>query len=54
MIAKFLLPIDHDDPKSWKEAQPVALEQAEFYDAELTVVAVIPEIIRPPSLPENL
>ena len=53
MIKKILLPIDHTDEKSWKKALPVALEQAEFYDAALTVISVIPEIIQLPNLPAN-
>ena len=51
MATKILLPIDHTDDRSWKNALPVALEQAKFYEAELHAVAVIPEIIQLPNLP---
>ncbi|SMO88659.1 universal stress protein [Ruegeria faecimaris] len=53
MATKILLPIDHSDDRSWKQALPVALEQAKFYGAELHAVAVIPEIIQLPNLPAN-
>ena len=53
MATKILLPIDHTDERSWKLALPIAIEQAKFYNAELNVVAVVPEIIRLPNLPAN-
>ncbi|MES0824361.1 universal stress protein [Ruegeria sp. SCP11] len=53
MATKILLPIDHTDDRSWKNALPLALEQAKFYGAELHAVAVIPEIIQLPNLPAN-
>ena len=53
MSTKILLPIDHTDDRSWKKAVPFAMEQARFYDAELHVVSVIPEIIQLPNLPAN-
>lgn len=53
MATKILLPIDHTDEKSWKSALRVAREQAKFYDAELHIVSVIPEIIVLPNLPAN-
>lgn len=53
MATKILLPIDHTDDRSWKQALPVALEQAKFYDADLHAVSVIPEIIQLPNLPAN-
>ena len=53
MATKILLPIDHTDDRSWKQALPVALEQAKFYGAKLHTVSVIPEIIQLPNLPAN-
>ncbi|WP_377194486.1 universal stress protein [Ruegeria meonggei] len=53
MATKILLPIDHTEEKSWKQALPAALEQAQFYGAELHAVSVIPEIIQLPNLPAN-
>ncbi len=53
MVTKILLPIDHTDDRSWKNALPVALEQAKFYNAELHAVSVIPEVILLPNLPAN-
>ena len=53
MTTKILLPIDHTDDQSWKQALPTALEQAKFAGATLEVVSVIPEIILLPNLPAN-
>ena len=53
MATKILLPIDHTDDRSWKNALPLAQEQAKFYSAELHAIAVIPEIIQLPNLPAN-
>ena len=53
MAKKILLPLDHADPKTWKQALPVAMEQAKFYGADLRAVTVIPEIIRLPNLPAD-
>lgn len=53
MTSKILLPIDHTDDRSWKKALPFALAQAKYYEAELHVVSVIPEIILLPNLPAN-
>jgi len=53
MTTKILLPIDYTDDQSWKQALPVALDQAKFYGASLEVVSVIPEIILLPNLPAN-
>ncbi|MCT4657390.1 MAG: universal stress protein [Cohaesibacter sp.] len=53
MVQKILLPIDHTDQNSWAKALPVAVEQAKFYGADLTVIGVIPEILHLPNLPAN-
>ncbi len=53
MYSKILLPIDHTDEASWEKALPFALEEAKLHGAELSVVSVIPEIVRLPNLPEN-
>jgi universal stress protein F len=53
MYSKILLPIDHSDQASWEKALPLALEEARSHGAELSVVSVIPEIMRLPNLPEN-
>ena len=53
MYQKILLTIDHTDPRTWKKALPVALNEAKQHDAALRVISVIPEIIRLPNLPEN-
>lgn len=53
MYSKILLPIDHTDKASWKKALPFALEEAKLHGAELSVVSVIPEILRLPNLPAN-
>lgn len=53
MATKILLPIDHTDDQSWKQALPAALAQAKFHNAELHAVSVIPEIILLPNLPAN-
>ncbi len=53
MFNKILLPIDHVDAASWRKALPAAMEEARLHGAELTVISVIPEIIRLPNLPEN-
>ncbi|UWQ32026.1 universal stress protein [Leisingera sp. M527] len=53
MATKILLTLDHNDDRSWKKALPLALEQANFYGAELHAVSVIPEIIQLPNLPAN-
>lgn len=53
MVQKILLPVDHTDAKSWETALPIALEQARFYGATLSVISVIPEIIKLPNLPAN-
>ena len=53
MYSKILLPIDHTDSASWEKALPLALEEAKSHGAELSVVSVIPEILRLPNLPEN-
>ncbi|MEM6659014.1 MAG: hypothetical protein AAF625_13075 [Pseudomonadota bacterium] len=44
VAAKILLPIDRTGDRSWKQALPVAVEQAIFSGAELHAVGVIPEI----------
>ncbi len=53
MYSKILLPIDDTDEASWEKALPLALEEAKSHGAELSVVTVIPEILRLPNLPEN-
>ena len=53
MATKILLSIDHTDETSWETALPMAMDQARFYEAELHVVSVIPEIIQLPNLPAN-
>lgn len=53
MFSKILLPIDHTDEATWAKALPLALEQAKLHGAELSVVSVIPEILRLPNLPAN-
>ena len=53
MYSKILLPIDHTDEASWEKALPFALEEAKLHGAELSVVSVIPGIVRLPNLPEN-
>lgn len=53
MATKILLPIDHTDESSWKQALPAALQQAGFFGADLHAVSVIPEIIQLPNLPAN-
>ncbi len=53
MYKKILLTIDHTDPRSWRKALPVALEEARQHGAGLRVISVIPEIIRLPNLPAN-
>jgi universal stress protein F len=53
MYKKILLPIDHADEATWKTALPAALEEARLHGAELSVVTVLPEILRLPNLPED-
>ena len=53
MVSKILLPIDHTDKASWETALPFASQEAKLHGAELSVVSVIPEILRLPNLPEN-
>ena len=53
MFSKILLPIDHSDEASWKKALPLARQEAAHHGASLSVVSVIPEILRLPNLPEN-
>ena len=53
MFSKILLPIDHSDEATWVKALPLAREEAKLHGAELSVVSVIPEILRLPNLPEN-
>jgi universal stress protein F len=53
MYKKILISIDYADEESWRRALPVALEEAKYHGAELSVVTVIPEIIRLPVLPDN-
>lgn len=53
MYKKILLPIDHGDEATWKDALPVALEEARLHGASLSVVTVLPEILRLPNLPDN-
>ncbi len=53
MFKKILLPIDYADPASWEKALSVAMEEARHHAANLTVISVIPEIIRLPNLPED-
>lgn len=53
MFSKILLPIDHTDEASWANVLPLAKEEAKLHGAELSVVAVIPEILRLPNLPAN-
>ena len=53
MFSKILLPIDHTDEASWAKALPLAREEAKLHGAELSVISVIPEILRLPNLPAN-
>ena len=53
MFKKILLPIDHTDRQSWEKALPLAREEAKLHGAALSVVSVVPEIIRLPNLPAN-
>lgn len=53
MFSKILLPIDHTDEASWAKALPLAREEARLHGAELSVISVIPEILRLPNLPED-
>lgn len=53
MFSKILLPIDHSDEATWVKALPLAREEAKLHGAALSVVSVIPEILRLPNLPEN-
>jgi len=45
---KILVPIDLGQESSWKEALPVAIDQAQHADGELHIVTVVPE--EPPQL----
>lgn len=53
MFNKILLPIDHTDEASWAKTLPLAREEAKLHGAELSVVSVIPEILRLPNLPAH-
>ena len=53
MYSKLLLPIDHTDEASWSQALPLAKQEAKLHGAALSVISVIPEILRLPNLPEN-
>jgi len=53
MFKKILLPIDYEETNSKDPALAAAQQLAEQNGAELTVVSVIPEIIKLPNLPDN-
>lgn len=53
MFKKILLPIDYADTAASERALAAAKQLAEQNNAALTVVSVIPEIIKLPNLPEN-
>ena len=53
MFKKILLPIDYAELDPKDPALSVAQQLADQNDAELTVVTVIPEIIKLPNLPDD-
>lgn len=44
MFNKVLLPIDLNDPSSWRKALPVAIAQCRAYQAELYVMTAVPDL----------
>ena len=53
MFNNILLPIDHTATSSWKTALPLAREESKLREARLSVICIIPEILKLPNLPDN-
>jgi len=43
MYRHILLPIDLNEPSSWRKALPTAVEYARAFDSHLTVMTVVPD-----------
>ncbi len=53
MYNKILVPIDYTKKELWRRALPVAIEEAKLHGAQITAVAVVPELIALPNLPSD-